>query len=114
MDFQCTHFPRFTDDSDSGSGGEEEGGDNPLSALQEKLGELTNAHDLMEKNSHQVAKLLSELEEGSNRSTAVKTKEKLTLFKLTSAALVKVGYSDNKISVVFFTCYLCHCRANLI
>lgn len=87
-----------SDDSDSGSGGEEEGGDNPLSTLKEKLGELTNAHDLMEKNCHQVTKLLSELEEGSSsRSTAAKTKEKLTLFKLTSAALVKVGCSGNEV-----------------
>ena len=62
----------------------------------------------MEKNSHQVAKLLSDLEEGSSRSTAAKTKEKLTLFKLTSAALVKVGGSGNEICVVFFMCYLSH------
>ena len=45
----------------------------------------------MEKNSHQVTKLLSELEEGLGRSAAVKAKEKLTLFKLTSSALVKVS-----------------------
>ena len=45
----------------------------------------------MEKNSHQVTKLLSELEEGLGRSAAVKAKDKLTLFKLTSSALVKVS-----------------------
>ena len=97
----------YIDDSDSGSGGEEEGGDNPLSALKEKLGELTNAHDLMEKNCHQVAKLVSDLEEGSSRSTAAKTKEKLTLFKLTSAALVKVGCGGNETRLVFFMCDIC-------
>lgn len=79
------------DDSDSGTGDEEEGGDNPLSTLKEKLDELNNAHDLMEKNCHQISKLLSDLEEGMGRNAAVKAKEKLTLFKLTSAALVKVS-----------------------
>ena len=44
----------------------------------------------MEKNSHQLTKLLSDVEEGYGRSAAAKAKEKLALFKLTSAALVKV------------------------
>ena len=84
------------DDSDGGTGDEDEGGDNPLSTLEEKLDELTNAHDLMEKNCHQINKFLSDLEDGMGRNAAVKAKEKLTLFKLTSAALVKVseGYKD--------------------
>lgn len=79
------------DDSDGGSGDEEEGGDNPLSALKEKLEELSNAQDLMEKNCHQITKLLSDLEDGLGRSAAAKAKEKLRLFKLTSADLVKVS-----------------------
>ena len=82
------------DDSDSASGDEDEGGgDNPLSALKEKLEEVNNAQELMEKNSHQLIKLLSDLEEGHGRSAAAKAKEKLALFKLTSAALVKVCYT---------------------
>ena len=52
---------------------------------------MNNAQELMEKNSHQLVKLLSDLEEGHGRSGAAKAaKEKLALFKLTSAALVKV------------------------
>lgn len=83
--------PSPSDDSDSASGDEEEGGgDNPLSSLKEKLEEVSNAQELMEKNSHQLLKLLSDLEEGHGRSAAAKAKEKLALFKLTSAALVKV------------------------
>ena len=84
--------PLLPDDSDSASGDEDEGGgDNPLSALKEKLDEVSNAQELMEKNSHQLLKFLSDLEEGHGRSAAAKAaKEKLTLFKLTSAALVKV------------------------
>lgn len=45
----------------------------------------------MEKNSHQLTKVLSDLEEGHGRSVASKAKEKLTLFKLTSADLMKVS-----------------------
>lgn len=55
----------------------------------------------MEKNCHQISKLLSDLEEGMGRNAAVKAKEKLMLFKLTSAALVKVGGTD-------CTIVLCH------
>lgn len=52
---------------------------------------MSNAQDLMEKNSHQLTKVLSDLEEGHGRSVASKAKEKLTLFKLTSADLMKVS-----------------------
>ena len=47
----------------------------------------------MEKNCNQISKLVSDLEDGLGRSTSPKAKEKLTLFKLTSAALVKVSLS---------------------
>ena len=73
----------------SGSGSSAQ--DNPLATLQLKLKQLTTAYDLVLKNSHQLSKLSSELESVSGSSKAAKPTEKFALFKLTSAAMVKVS-----------------------
>ena len=64
--------------------------DNPLATLQEKLKELNTAYELVVKNSHQLTKFASELESGANKPNAGKPMEKLTLLKITAAAIVKV------------------------
>lgn len=67
------------------------GGEHPLLIMQEKLHELNTAHDLVVKNSHQLMRQISEVEEGGLlKANGSKLKEKLTLFKLTTSAMVKV------------------------
>lgn len=61
--------------------------ENVLTALQEKLKELTTAYELVVKNCHQLSKFASELESGGS---AGKPMEKVTLLKITSTAVVKV------------------------
>ena len=87
------HIPPCTDDSENESDMEEEsgGGEHPLLTMQEKLHELNTAHDLVVKNSHQLMRQISEVEEGGLlKANGSKLKEKLTLFKLTTSAMVKV------------------------
>ena len=89
-----THTPLlFADESESESELEEDGGaaDQPLKTMDEKLRELNTAHDLVVKNSHQLIRLITEVEEGALvKPNFAKLKEKLTLFKLTTTAMVKV------------------------
>lgn len=88
----CTLF--HADESDAGSGDEgvaEGGHGNPVSAMQEKLKELSAAHDLVIKNNSQLIKQIAEIEGGTvGRASIAKLKEKLALFKLTSDAMAKV------------------------
>ena len=90
-----THTPfLFADESESESEREEDGGgtgDQPLKTMEEKLHDLNTAHDLVVKNSHQLMRLITEVEEGGLvKPNCAKLKEKLTLFKLTTTAMVKV------------------------
>ena len=89
-----THTPLlFADESESESELEEDGGaaEQPLKTMDEKLRELNTAHDLVVKNSHQLIRLITEVEEGALvKPNFAKLKEKLTLFKLTTTAMVKV------------------------
>ena len=82
------------DESDGGSGDEDvaEGGrGNPVTAMQEKLKELSAAHDLVIKNNTQLVKQIAEIEGGMvSGASLAKLKEKLALFKLTSDAMAKV------------------------
>ena len=84
----------FADESESESELEEDGGgggDPPLKTMEEKLRDLNTAHDLVVKNSHQLMRLITEGEEGGvGKPNCAKLKEKLTLFKLTTTAMVKV------------------------
>ena len=84
----------FPDESESESELEEDGGgggDPPLKTMEEKLRDLNTAHDLVVKNSHQLMRLITEVEEGGVvKPNCAKLKEKLTLFKLTTTAMVKV------------------------
>ena len=84
----------FADESESESELEEDGGgggDPPLKTMEEKLRDLNTAHDLVVKNSHQLMRLITEVEEGGvGKPNCAKLKEKLTLFKLTTTAMVKV------------------------
>ena len=83
------------DESDGGSGDEvmaEGGRSNPVTAMQEKLKELSAAHDLVTKNNAQLVKQIAEIEGGMvGGASLAKLKEKLALFKLTSDAMAKVG-----------------------
>ena len=93
--FMHTHTPfLFADESESESELEEDGGstgDQPLKTMEEKLRDLNTAHDLVVKNSHQLMRLIAEVEEGGLvKPNCAKLKEKLTLFKLTTTAMVKV------------------------
>ncbi len=63
--------------------------DNPLATLQEKLKELNTAYELVVKN---MTKFASELESGASKPNAGKPMEKITLLKITSAAVVKVSW----------------------
>ena len=97
-----THIPLlFADESESESELEEDGGaaDQPLKTMDEKLRELNTAHDLVVKNSHQLIRLITEVEEGALvKPNFAKLKEKLTLFKLTTTAMVKVCLLQNLIN----------------
>ena len=94
-------FPTHTltsDESDAGSGDEGVPGGggakgNPVAVMQEKLKELSAAHDLVIKNNAQLVKQIAEIESGMVGGAAgwmSKLKEKLALFKLTSDAMAKV------------------------
>ena len=65
--------------------------DNPLTSLQQKLGGLSEAYDLVVKNSSQLLKFAGEWEGGevADGETA-KPKEKFALFKITAEAMLKV------------------------
>ena len=85
-----THSPR-TDDSENESDMEEDRGEPPLLSMEEKLLELTTAHDLVVRNSHLLVRQISEVEEGGLlQANGSKLKEKLALFRLTTSAMVKV------------------------
>ena len=85
----------YLDESDAGSGEEgvfEGGRGNHIAAMQEKLKELSAAHDLVIKNNAQLVKQIAEIEGGAVGGASIaKLKEKLALFKLTSDAMAKVG-----------------------
>ena len=89
--YTCIHTP---DESDGGSGDEDvaEGGrGNPITAMQEKLKELSAAHDLVIKNNALLVKQIADIEGGAvSGASLAKLKEKLALFKLTSDAMAKV------------------------
>ena len=72
-----------------------EGGRGKLvTAMQDKLKELSAAHDLVIKNNAQLVKQIAEIEGGMVGGASIaKLKEKLALFKLTSDAMAKVGNS---------------------
>ena len=66
-----------------------------MTILQEKLKELSAAHDLVVKNNAQLVKQIAEIESGVGGAKPLpawmpKLKEKLALFKLTSDAMAKV------------------------
>ena len=87
-----------SDESDAGSGDEGVPGgggpkENPVAVMQEKLKELSAAHDLVIKNNAQFVKQIAEIESGMVGRAAgwmSKLKEKLALFKLTLDAMAKV------------------------
>ena len=67
------------------------GNGNPVTAMQEKLKELSAAHDLVIKNNALLIKQIIEIEGGAvSGASLAKLKEKLALFKLTSDAMAKV------------------------
>ena len=66
---------------------------NPVAVMQEKLKELSAAHDLVIKNNAQLVKQIAEIESGVMGGVSgwmSKLKERLALFKLTSDAMAKV------------------------
>lgn len=91
LDSDVSDCQSGSDDEEREGGGATGGGtntgtdENLLSALQDKLKELTTANDLVIKNSHQLSKFVSELEAGG------KPLEKVALLKITSAAMVKAA-----------------------
>ena len=95
------------DESDGGSGDEGVPGDakvNPVTAMQEKLKELSAAHDLVIKNNAQLLKQIAETESGmagGSSGSMSKLKEKLALFKLTSDAMAKVSVRGSPNSINF-------------
>ena len=69
----------------------EGGRGNPVTATQEKLKELSAAHDLVIKNNALLVKQIVEVEGGAvSGASLARLKEKLALFKLTSDAMAKV------------------------
>lgn len=100
MFWDCLPLPALlTLDVSDGSEDEAKGGaatadstttaphENLLTALKDKLKELTTAYELVVKNSHQLSKFAGELE---SEGSVGKPKEKVALLKITSAAVVKV------------------------
>ena len=85
------------------------GNGNPVTAMQEKLKELSAAHDLVIKNNALLVKQIIEIEGGAvSGASLAKLKEKLALFKLTSDAMAKVStctmYTRTVMHIIFCGC----------
>ena len=66
--------------------------DDPLTGLQDKLKELSLAHDIVVKNGHGLTKKIGELEESVGKGIEGKLSEQLALFKLTALGMIKVSH----------------------